>query len=527
MAKPTTTSSAKPTPKRAAKPAAESTGPAPEPTEVLTIETIPEGIHVEFEPFTALIPLSRLRLTELNVRQTERDADVASLAEDIAQRGLKQNLIVSPAHWSTMVAENGETGSAGLFEVTGGGRRTQALKLLATDGRLPADHPVQCRVEPRGEARESSLSENLHRVAMNPADEFTAFDRIAAEQRDRHGASPADAVAYVARRFGVAERHVEQRLRLAALAPEILDALRDGTISLASAKAYAGTADHELQLRIFDQQCKSNWQPHAASIVRDALHQRSLSLNDRLVKFVGIGAYRAAGGRTETDLFMGAEGEERLLDVRLIEDLAQRKAEPLVAPQAAQDGFASGLLAAPGSDKWPKPPEGMERYIRYYQDEDPTEAELAKAIAVYGIDDDGLRRLGHFHTPEPRQEPEQRDWEAERQAQRRAHLINLRSARMAVGPVNAGPLKGTPLEGLAFWPLGHCAAVEQRGEDFVLVAVQIRVPAADVEAQVEEATRLVDKELAEAAAKKAAAEADAAATGDEPEAELEDEDAEA
>ena len=527
MAKPTTTPSAKPAAKRAPKPAAAQPAPALEPTDRLTIDTIPEDPHAEFEPFMAMIPLSRLRLTELNVRHTERDADVASLAEDIAQRGLKQNLIVSPAHWSTMVAEDGETSSAGLFEVTGGGRRTQALKLLAANVQLPADHPVHCRVEPRGEGRESSLSENLHRVAMNPADEFTAFDQIASEQRTRHGASPAEAVAYVARRFGVAERHVEQRLRLAALAPEILAALRDGTISLASAKAYAGTTDHELQLRVFEQQCKSNWQPHVASIVRDALHQRSLSLNDRLVKFVGIAAYRAAGGRTEIDLFMGTDGEERLMDVRLIEDLAQRQAEPLVAPQAAQDGFAGGLLAAPGSDKWPKPPEGMERYIRYYQDEDPSADELAKAIAVYGIDDDGLRRLGHFHTPTPRPEPEPRDWEAERQAQRRAHLINLRSARMAVGPVNADPLKGTPLEGLAFWPLGHCAAVETDGEDFVLVAVQLRVPAADAEAQVDEATRMVDQELAEAAAKKAAAEAAAAEADDEPEAELEDEEAEA
>lgn len=527
MTKPATKSATKPTAKRAPRAPSPSAEPTAE-AQALTIDTLPADILAEFEPFSALVPLARLRLTDLNVRQTERDADVASLAEDIAQRGLKQNLIVSPAHWSTMVAENGETSSEGLFEVTGGGRRTQALKLLAADGRLPADHPVQCRVEPRGEARESSLSENLHRVAMNPADEFTAFEQIAAEQRERMGASPAEAVAYVARRFGVTDRHVEQRLRLAALAPEILAALRDGTITLSSAKAYAGTTDHELQLKVFEQQCKSNWQAHAASIVRGALHDRSLSVNDRLVKFVGIDAYRAAGGRTETDLFMGTEGEERLLDVKLIEDMAQRKAEPMVSPQAEADGFASGLLASPGADKWPRAPEGMERYIRCYQAEDPTEEDLRTFVAVYAIDADGLRRLGYFHTPKPRDAHEERDWEAERQAQRREYQIRLRSARMAVGPVNAVALKGTPLEGTAYWPLGHCGPVEGDAADdeYVFVAVQIRVPAADVAAQVKEATRLVDAEIAEAAAKKAAEDAPGADNATAPTDDLENEGAE-
>lgn len=467
------------------------------------------------------LPLFCLTLSSLNVRRTERDADVAALAEDIAACGLKQNLVVIPAHYSTAETEDN---FGDKFEVITGGRRYQALRLLADAGRIEPDHPVPVLVEARDAAQQTSLSENLHRVAMNPADEFEAFAAIVTQQRLELG--EAEAVAYTAKRFGVTVRHVEQRLRLAALAPEILDALRTGTITLDSAKAYAGSTDHALQLKVFAEQAKSNWKPHVASVVRDALRQRSLSLNDRLVKFVGLDAYRAAGGRTETDLFMGTEGEERLLDVKLLEDLAKGKAEPLVAPRAKKDGFASGLLAAPGSDKWPPAPQGTERFIRYYQDKDPTKAELKKRVAVYGIGDDGLDLLGHFHTPKPAQPREERDWAAERAARHREHQIELRAAHMAVGPVNSGHLKGTALEGRAFWPLGHCAAVEQDADEaFVLVALQIRVPAADVEAQMATATLLVDEEAAAKAAQEAAKADAAGPAGDDEEfgAEVQDE----
>lgn len=448
------------------------------------------------------LPLFALTLSRLNVRQTERDADIAALAEDIAACGLKQNLVVVPAHFSTAETEEN---FGDKFEVIAGGRRYQALRLLSDAGRIEHDFPVPVLVEPRGEASQTSLSENLHRVAMNPADEFLAFSKIVAD-REHEGETSAEAIASTAKRFGVTVRHVEQRLRLAALAPEILAALRDGTITLDSAKAYAGTTDHALQLKVFADQAKSNFRPHAASIVRDALRQRSLSLNDRLMKFVGIEAYRAAGGRTETDLFMGTDGEERATDVALIEQLARDKALPMVAPAAKKDGFASGLLAAPGSNKWPAAPEGMERYISYYHDKAPTKAELKKCVVVYAIEEDGLEKLGHFHTPKPAAPREERDWEAERAAGRRLRQIEIKAARMAVAPLSDGPLKGTPLEGNVYWPEYSANPVELDREDgaFAMVAVLIRVPVADIQAQRAEATRLIDEQIAARAAEQAA-----------------------
>src|SRR3546814_20584439 len=78
---------------------------------------------------------------------------------------------------------------------------------------------------------------------MNAADEFVAFDRLL----QRGSVSPAD----LDKQFGFSERYVKQRLRLAALAPEILDALRNGKLTIDAAIAYAGTQDQTLQLKIF------------------------------------------------------------------------------------------------------------------------------------------------------------------------------------------------------------------------------------------------------------------------------------
>jgi ParB family chromosome partitioning protein len=447
------------------------------------------------------LPLFALTLSRLNVRQTERDADVASLAEDIAARGLKQNLVVIPAHFSTAETEEN---FGNKFEVIAGGRRYQAMQLLVDQGRLPHDHPVPVLVETRDDASETSLSENLHRVAMNPADEFAAFDTVV-QQQLKLGSDHEAAVLYTSRRFGVSVRHVEGRLRLASLAPEILDALRDGTIGLESAKAYAGSADHDLQRKVFAAQAKSNWKPHDPATVRQNLRGETFPLGHPLMKFVGLDAYRAGGGRTEVEMFMGSEGEERGLDMKLLEKLAKAQAEPLVAPQAKSDGYKSGLLATSGygyTARLPKAPEGMVRHERYYGELAKTAKK--KAIGVYAIRQDGtgIEHVATFKT-EPKEKPGAvRDWDAEHRARQRQWEIEKRAARLAVGS-----MAGTPLEGRAFWPEYNVnpVASDRDDDNHSLVAILIRVPTAEIEAKMAEAEKALAEQEAAAAAQQDAA----------------------
>ena len=457
------------------------------------------------------IPLNRLILSTLNVRHTERDADVASLAEDIAARGLKTSINVVPAHFTTAIPWPGEEGEKfweDRFEVAGGGRRTQAMRALMLDGRLPEDHPVPCMIEPREDARETSLSENLHRVAMNPADEFDAFAAIVAQEEHR-GTFHEDAIALCAKRFGVTVKHVAGRLRLAALAPEILDALRKGNLGVESAKAYAGTTDHDLQRKIFKAQSANGWKPHEPKAVREAIRGKTLPVTDPRVAFLatpedpsGLDGYLAAGGRVEAEMFMGTEGEERIANVALFEKLVAARAGEMIPAQAKADGYQSGLFAQ--GIGWqlrkPKAPAGFQTT---YDHGDVAKAQKKKSIAVYAVASDGtgLRFVERFKPAKAKAEAEKPGSKPptpeEIAAARRDRGIATIAAHLAVGP-----FKGTPLEGRAFWPInrGWIEAIERVNDTETLVVVLVKVSDTEIAAQREAAGVEYDAEFAEAEA---------------------------
>ncbi len=93
----------------------------------------------------------------------------------------------------------------------GAARRLAALQALAAAGDVDADHSVPCRIMADGEdGGELSLAENAIRIAMHPADQVIAFSRLAASGLN---------VSFIATRFGMSERVVEQRLRLGNIAP--------------------------------------------------------------------------------------------------------------------------------------------------------------------------------------------------------------------------------------------------------------------------------------------------------------------
>ena len=192
------------------------------------------------------IPLNKLVQSPRNVRKHSDAAADAELAASIAALGLLQNLIVRP-------------GAKGKFEVEAGERRRRAMLVLADDKVLPRDHQVSCLVlEDTVEAAvETSLAENFHRLAMNPADEAVAFASLI-----ESGVSIED----VARRFGLTVRFVEGRLRLAMLAPVVFEALAAGEITLDIAKAYGATSDQAIQAQVFEQISSAYYAPNPDSI---------------------------------------------------------------------------------------------------------------------------------------------------------------------------------------------------------------------------------------------------------------------
>ena len=260
------------------------------------------------EPVIQSIPLSQLELSPANVRRTSASKTAfAELKASIAAHGLLENLIVRAIDGSDRYA------------VIAGGRRLTALIDLAREGMLSTDYPVPCRVvDDTAPESELSLAENVVRAAMHPADQVEAFAGLA-----DGGATVAD----IAARFGVAERLVEQRLRLGNAAPVLLDAYREGDIDLEVLTAFAVTADRERQIAVWEQVKEQGYRPGAWQIKRMLTEDR-VAARTAIARFVGVESYEAAGGATTRDLFADEEDNGVWLDdPELLNKLATSKLE--------------------------------------------------------------------------------------------------------------------------------------------------------------------------------------------------------
>lgn len=261
-----------------------------------------------------LVPLSRLvsRPTGRNVRKTPR-MSIPELAASIQRVGLLQNLIVTA------------TADGERYEVVAGGRRLAALKLMAKKRRISKEWEVPCLLVADGTARTASLTENVQREAMHPADQFEAFAALVAEGRP---------IEDIAADFSVTPLVVQRRLKLANVSPRLLADYRAEAVSLDQLMALAITDDHAAQEAAFYD--APTWQrsPHN---LRDRLTEREIDAHRHpLVRFVGLDAYEAAGGGTRRDLFAEADSGVYLTDAALLERLAQDKLASLAAEVKAE-----------------------------------------------------------------------------------------------------------------------------------------------------------------------------------------------
>lgn len=253
------------------------------------------------------VPLNCLTVSDMNVRRTPVDVLAnAELKASLATHGLLQNLVV---HRNQSIE--------GRYDVDAGKRRVSLLKELAAEGVIDDDFPVPCLlIEDASLAVEVSLIENTMRVGMHPADEVEAFAQLV-----RDGSTAAE----IAARFGMAERTVEQRLRLGNVSPMILQAYRNGETNLDTLMAFALTTDRKLQEEIWNnlRETRSYVGEHN---VRAILLEDSIRGSSRIAEFVSVDEYEKAGGRVTRDLFAAEDSHGIWLeDPQILYDLADRK----------------------------------------------------------------------------------------------------------------------------------------------------------------------------------------------------------
>lgn len=227
------------------------------------------------------IPLDDLTEFDGNVRRTGADEALDELEANIKAVGLLTALVVKHA-------------DDGKYIVVAGNRRLRALKNLAAAGQW--DKAVPClQVADDADATEISLAENAVRLQMHPADQFEAFQALTAKGKT---------VAEVAARFGVSEGQVEQRLKLAKVSPDVLQAYRARKITLEHLQAFTISDDHKAQNSVL----KSLSNHTSPRSIRNQLTKEDMAASDSLVTFIGgLDAYLAAGGQIKKDLFAAAK----------------------------------------------------------------------------------------------------------------------------------------------------------------------------------------------------------------------------
>ncbi len=255
------------------------------------------------------IPFDRLTLSQSNVRHVKAGVSIEELAEDIARRTLLASLTVRPVL--------DETGAeTGMFEIPAGGRRYRALELLVKQKRLARNAPVPCIVRTDGLAEEDSLAENVQRAPLHPLDQFRAFQAM----RDK-GRSEEE----IAAAFFVAPAVVKQRLKLAAVAPALLEAYAEEAMTLDQLMAFTVNPDPARQEQVWEAlQRHYSKAPHE---IRRMLTEGAVRASDKRAQFVGLDAYVEAGGAIMRDLFSQDDGgwlqDAGLLDLMVSEKLAE------------------------------------------------------------------------------------------------------------------------------------------------------------------------------------------------------------
>ncbi|WP_396132835.1 ParB/RepB/Spo0J family partition protein, partial [Escherichia coli] len=184
------------------------------------------------------------------------------------------------------------------------GSQWQSLPVLPADG-------TQVSFPYAGEW----LTENGHRRDMHPAEQIAGFRAMAQEGKT---------AAQIGDLLGYSPRHVQRMLKLADLAPVILDALAEDRITTEHCQALALENDTARQVQVFEAACQSGWggKPEVQTIRRLVTESEVAVAGNTKFRFVGADAF--SPDELRTDLFSDDEGgyvDCVALDAALLEKL--------------------------------------------------------------------------------------------------------------------------------------------------------------------------------------------------------------
>lgn len=245
------------------------------------------------------IKLSQLIISPMNVRVVGASKqEDKELTASIRAKGILQNLVVVPVE-----------GQQDKYEVIAGGRRFSVLSNLLNASEIDGDYMVPCAVRQTNEATEISLGENI-KADMHPADVFMAFKHLA-----DNGLKEKE----IAERLGRSQAEVKRLLKLGTVAPELVEHFRNGKLDLDCIMAFTVSENQERQLACFAELSRAYIDSRR---IKKYLLGEAISSKSREAKFIGVSAYKKAGGTISADLF---SEESFWNDSELIDQLIDKK----------------------------------------------------------------------------------------------------------------------------------------------------------------------------------------------------------
>ncbi|EFO5651677.1 ParB N-terminal domain-containing protein [Salmonella enterica subsp. enterica serovar Miami] len=276
-----------------------------------------QAAHVALRDIpVTMIAVGSLVHSALNVRKQAPDAaKLAELAESIKAVGVLQNLVVYEQNDS-------------MLAVAAGGRRLSALQQLLAAGDIDNDFLVPVKVVSEDMAVTLSLTENSLREDMHPADQIRAFMSLSESGKT---------AAQIGSVLGYTTRHVQKCLRLAGMAPALLEALATDAINLDQLQALSANEDHQRQLNVWQNALAGySYEQRPEVLRREVLCDEISAENNIQLNFVGRETYEQAGGDFRYDLFTD---EGFITDPALLERLTREKLHAAAKEIAAAEGW--------------------------------------------------------------------------------------------------------------------------------------------------------------------------------------------
>ncbi|ECQ2402444.1 ParB/RepB/Spo0J family partition protein [Salmonella enterica] len=247
---------------------------------------------------------SRLFIGELNCRMVPHTPEeIREYADSIHAVGLIHNIVVVEC-------------DDGRLEVVCGGGRTKAIGLLVEEGKVNPDHEwISYKAVPRELARAVSLTENGRHKTMHPAEQIAGFRALSEEGKS---------TAQIGDLLGYGVKHVQRMLKLAGLAPVILQALAENKITTEHCQALALEDNPDRQVQVYEAACRESWNNKPeVRVIRNLITDSQVpTLNNSKYAFVGENAF--SGDEIRADLFSDEQGgfvDKLALDTALLEKL--------------------------------------------------------------------------------------------------------------------------------------------------------------------------------------------------------------